>query len=359
MPAVAAQMETRMAASPGGNDENSGGGGGGNRGVGGVGGNSWTSNLVIGGNGGAIFAQASVSRMVMGGGGGGGSRNNDDNNANIVAPSCGAAGGGIVMIRARKIGGTGTITANGASAFNDTLNDGGGGGGAGGSIIFSVLTGPLTGLTLNANGGRGGDAWRIQAPSGTPGERHGPGGGGGGGFIQTTSAPTSATVTGGANGITTNVLDAYGATPGGNGTTATILPTQIPGTQSGAQCTPTSISLKSFEAIGYDDIVALKWQTGYEIDNLGYNVYRDQNGQRVRITPSVIAGSALVARAGTELTAGYSYAWSDRLSKNDEASDVQYWLEDVDIDGTSTWHGPITPNRVTGLSRGAKTVYAT
>ena len=330
------------------NDENSGGGGGGNRGAGGLGGNSWTSNLAIGGYGGVVFAQAAVNRIVLGGGGGSGTRNNDDG---ITAAASGGAGGGIVIMRARKIGGTGTITANGASAFNDTLNDGGGGGGAGGSIIFSVLTGPLTGLTLNANGGRGGDAWRTQAPAGTPGERHGPGGGGGGGFVQTTSAPTSVTVTGGVNGITTTAVDAYGATPGGNGTSATILPTNIPGTQSGAQCTPTAVLLKSFEATSYDDTVVLKWQTGYEVDNLGYQVYREQGGQRVRITPSVIAGSALSVRAGTELSAGYSYAWSDRVSKDDDAGRVQYWLEDLDIDGSSTWHGPITPNRVVGLSQ--------
>ncbi len=330
------------------NDENAGGGGGGNGGAGGVGGNSWNSNLVVGGFGGVTFAQASTSRAVMGGGGGGGSRNNTPG---VTAAGSGAAGGGIVIIRARRVAGTGTITANGASAFNDTLNDGGGGGGAGGSIFISTLTGTLTGLTVAANGGRGGDAWRIQAPGATPGERHGPGGGGGGGVIRIASAAASMTVTGGANGITTTAADAFGATAGANGTTSTNLTAaQVPGTQSGAQCSPTAIHLKGFDAFNYDDAVVLKWQTGYEVNNLGYQLYREQNGQRVRVTPSVIAGSALMTSAGVELTAGYSYAWTDHLSKNDDSSRVQYWLEDIDIDGTSTWHGPIVPQRMHGFS---------
>lgn len=331
------------------NDQNSGGGGGANGGTGGLGGNSWSSNLAVGGFGGSTFAQASASRMVMGGGGGGGTRNNTPG---VVAAGSAGAGGGIVFMRARQVAGTGTITANGAAAFNDTLNDGAGGGGAGGTIFVSTLTGTLTNLTVNAQGGRGGDAWRIQAPGGTPGERHGPGGGGGGGVIRVASVPASISVTGGANGITTTAAEAFGATAGGIGTSVTNLTAaSIPGTQSGAQCSPTVARLTSFDAMSYDDAVILRWQTGYEVDNLGYQIYREQSGNRVRITPSVIAGSALLTRPGIELTAGYSYAWSDRLSKDDDAGRVQYWLEDVDIDGTSTWHGPITPTKVTGISQ--------
>ncbi|HEY0546889.1 MAG TPA: C25 family cysteine peptidase [Pyrinomonadaceae bacterium] len=331
------------------NDQNSGGGGGGNGGAGGMGGNSWSTNLVVGGFGGSTFAQASASRLVLGGGGGTGTRNNDDN---VTAASSGGAGGGIVIIRARRVAGTGTITANGVAAFNDTLNDGGGGGGAGGSILISTLSGTLTGLTANAVGGRGGDAWRTQAPgTPAPGERHGPGGGGGGGVIFLSSAPTALSVAGGATGITTTASDTFGAVAGSIGTSATNLTAaQVPGTQSGAQCSPTAVRLRSFEAFSFDDAVMLRWQTGYEVDNLGYQLYREQNGERVRVTPSIIAGSALLTRAGTELTAGYSYAWNDRVPKDARTSGMQYWLEAVDLDGTSEWHGPITPYKASGLS---------
>ncbi|MBV9959980.1 MAG: hypothetical protein JO360_16250 [Acidobacteria bacterium] len=334
---------------PAANDENAGGGGGGNGGAGGIGGNSWTSNQVLGGFGGANFAQAAVGRLVLGGGGGSGTRNNDDG---VTAASSGGAGGGIVIIRARTIAGTGTITANGADAFNDTLNDGGGGGGAGGSIQITKLSGTNTGLTVRANGGRGGDAWRTQAPgTPAPGERHGPGGGGGGGVIVLTSAAGTSSVTGGANGITTTANDNFGAAAGAVGVIVNnATAAQVPGVQGGAQCTPTAVRLKAFDAVSYDDTVTVRWQTGYEVDNLGYQLYREQHGQRVRLTPSIIAGSALMTRPGIELTAGYSYAWNDRFMKGESAQGAVYWLEALDLDGTSMWYGPISPAQAAGLS---------
>ncbi|HEY0155786.1 MAG TPA: DUF11 domain-containing protein, partial [Thermoanaerobaculia bacterium] len=100
------------------NQENSGGGGGANWGRGGGGGNAWQSNGATGGFGGAPFYN-SPGRVVLGGGGGAGARNNSSGIA-----SAGAAGGGIVLIRAGRITGNGTITANGAAAFNTTANDG-------------------------------------------------------------------------------------------------------------------------------------------------------------------------------------------------------------------------------------------
>ncbi|MEN3335935.1 MAG: hypothetical protein V7641_5300, partial [Blastocatellia bacterium] len=334
-------------ANPGGNDENSGGGGGGNGGAGGRGGNCWTSQVVSGGNGGVVFAEVGPGRVVMGGGGGAGTRNNDDN---VTGASSGAAGGGIVIIRTRKVLGTGTITANGASAFNDTLNDGGGGGGAGGSIIFFALSSTLTNLTVSANGGRGGDAWRTQAPNGTPGERHGPGGGGGGGAIYLSSSSASRTVTGGATGISTTVSDTFGAAVGSTGVSAINLTSgQIPGVSSGAECAaPSAIDLMNF-AVTADSKgnVLLEWKTGYEISNLGFNIYRDTGGKRTRLNSSLIGGSALLAGARTPFTAGFSYAWMDALASPKELP--AYWLEDLDASGKTVMHGPVSPVAVSSL----------
>ena len=105
----------------------------------------------------------------------------------------------------------------------------------------------------------------------------------------------------------------------------------------------------------------LRWQTGYEAHNLGYNIYREQNGKRVAITPSLVAGSALMAGSRTQLTAGASYVWYDQIEQGsgvrgqgeakangNQQSTIsnqqsRYWLEDVDLDGTRTLHGPIVP----------------
>jgi hypothetical protein len=73
--------------------------------------------------------------------------------------------------------------------------------------------------------------------------------------------------------------------------------------------TPTAIKLASFTATAYDDgQVLLEWKTGYEADNLGFNIYRDEAGRRTLVNPSLLAGSALLAGARTVLSAGQSYA---------------------------------------------------
>jgi uncharacterized repeat protein (TIGR01451 family) len=226
-----------------GNDENSGGGGGGNGSGGGNGGYAWNTASLGNGFGGSPFP-GSVSNVIMGGGGGAGTTNNgtaDPTNGNPAGiNSSGAAGGGIIIVHAGTVVGTGTLSANGQDALS-VQNDGGGGGGAGGSIELLTLSGGLTGATLSANGGDGGNTWLTQAPGSYPGNRHGPGGGGGGGVILTSSAPASASVLPGINGTSTTIHDSYGATPGlGNGIAVTNLGTagftQTPGNRPGAQC---------------------------------------------------------------------------------------------------------------------------
>lgn len=81
----------------------------------------------------------------------------------------------------------------------------------------------------------------------------------------------------------------------------------------------------------------VRWQTGYEIHNLGFYVYREESGQRVRMNPSIIAGSALWVGAAP-LRGGRSYAWWDR---EPGAAHARYWIEAVAMDGRRTWHGPV------------------
>ena len=104
----------------------------------------------------------------------------------------------------------------------------------------------------------------------------------------------------------------------------------------------TAVELVAFTATGYDRGVLLAWETGYEIDNLGFHVYRAQAGERVQLTPSLIAGSGLLAQRGTGVTTAQAYAWWD-MAVGIATEGLAYWLEDVDFDGTSTWHGPVTP----------------
>lgn len=106
--------------------------------------------------------------------------------------------------------------------------------------------------------------------------------------------------------------------------------------------TVTAVTLTSFSAIRQGGHTLLQWRTGYEVDNVGFRLYREQNGQRVRITSSLVPGTALL-RAGQRISAtAQPYEWWDLSAPNDGRL-VQYWLEDVDLHGKSTWHGPIVP----------------
>jgi hypothetical protein len=109
--------------------------------------------------------------------------------------------------------------------------------------------------------------------------------------------------------------------------------------------TPTIVKLIAFSASGYADGVLLAWRTGYEVDNLGFRLYRDEGEQRRPLTP-LLAGSALLAGPGTVLGAGRSYHWWDQTPPAN--GNALFWLEDIDLNGQSTWHGPILPGRTRG-----------
>jgi hypothetical protein len=101
---------------------------------------------------------------------------------------------------------------------------------------------------------------------------------------------------------------------------------------------PTVAKLASLDATEYPGgRVLVSWRTGYEVDNLGFHVYREVGGERVRVTPGLVAGSALFVGA-TPLTAGRSYAWWDRSP----VAGASYWLEEWELSGARRWYGPVT-----------------
>jgi hypothetical protein len=127
----------------------------------------------------------------------------------------------------------------------------------------------------------------------------------------------------------------------GSGRTGTI--TAAGKTFTITQNAPTEITLISFAATAYDKGVLLAWQTGMESDNLGFNLYRDDGGKREAVNAQLVAGSALTT--GASLRAGQSYAWWDASPASPSAA---YWLEDVDLAGHSSWHGPFYARQAGG-----------
>jgi hypothetical protein len=165
----------------------------------------------VGGFGGRPLDYSSNTRLFLGGGGGAGQENDGYGGS-------GGNGGGIAyLLVAGIISGSGNITAYGANG-GSTIglgNDAPGGGGGGGAVIALSNQG-ITGITINAIGGDGGN----QTITGI--ESEGPGGGGGGGYIFTTTTTVTRLVTGGVNGTTNSAsLTEFipnGATKGDAGT---------------------------------------------------------------------------------------------------------------------------------------------
>ena len=147
--------------------------------------------------------------------------------------------------------------------------------------------------------------------------------------------------------------------PGVVGNTATVTADQTDPNQANNSSTwtetitaPTKIALQSFSAhTGVDKNgarrVMVMWKTGGEAHNLGFNVYREQEGNRVRMNSSVIAGSALLMSGALPKHAGRSYAWIDPSAGGLSAS---YWLEDIDVNGTRTMNGPVSVQAGASLS---------
>ena len=116
----------------------------------------------------------------------------------------------------------------------------------------------------------------------------------------------------------------------------------------------TAIHLQSFAAnYGADkngaNRVVLTWKTGGESHNLGFNIYRAENGNRIQLNPSLIAGSALMMRGALPKHSGRTYAWIDPSAGTAGGG---YWLEDVDVNGTRTMHGPVFANAATSTQQG-------
>ncbi|MBI3644680.1 MAG: DUF11 domain-containing protein, partial [Acidobacteriales bacterium] len=149
--------------------------------------------------------------------------------------------------------------------------------------------------------------------------------------INIVTTPQSSTIVTNSALVTADQNDSVGAN---NVATVTTLVTA-----------PTRIQLQSLTAEGSSQGAIIRWKTGGELNNLGFNVYREQNEDRIRLNSTLVAGSALMMSGYLEKHAGKSYAWID--PKGTPTS--TYWLEDIDLNGERTLHGPVSVS-VTGSS---------
>jgi uncharacterized repeat protein (TIGR01451 family) len=128
--------------------------------------------------------------------------------------------------------------------------------------------------------------------------------------------------------------------------TATVTRTEVDSVPSNDSSTAnttvlavTLVHLRDFTVTQDNKKVQIAWQTSFENDNLGFNLYRDVAGQQTKINKHLIAGTALQSKKH-DAEAGHVYRYNDKL---DAGTFAQYWLEDVDTSGHHTMHGPVSP----------------
>lgn len=100
-------------------------------------------------------------------------------------------------------------------------------------------------------------------------------------------------------------------------------------------CSPVAIELSYLTATGEDAAIRIDWETESEIDNAGFNILRSEtvDGEYEQINPALIP-----AEGGP--TSGAQYQYLD----TNVVSGTMYWykLEDMDIYGVRTLHGPVS-----------------
>jgi uncharacterized repeat protein (TIGR01451 family) len=100
--------------------------------------------------------------------------------------------------------------------------------------------------------------------------------------------------------------------------------------------TPTAVTLASFAANLQDDAILVTWETAMELDNVGFNLYRSTAaaGPYTQLNTTIIP-----PQFPGEVMGGY-YEWLDK----DALPGVVYYyrLEDIDVNGVSTFHGPVS-----------------
>jgi len=104
----------------------------------------------------------------------------------------------------------------------------------------------------------------------------------------------------------------------------------------------TAVELTSFEASSIRGETKLSWTTGAEINNAGFNIYRSSTGDGSKAK----LNGALIAAKGNDVSSA-AYSFSDTPGYGS----FYYWLEDVELTGARTLHGPVLVDIKPAISR--------
>jgi hypothetical protein len=95
------------------------------------------------------------------------------------------------------------------------------------------------------------------------------------------------------------------------------------------------IELASFDGHGRDGRAVLTWATNSEYNHAGFNLYREAaDAGRVKVNDALIVGESPYRYVDASVEKGNSY---------------EYYLEDVDLSGKGTLHGPVRVDTGAGV----------
>ena len=100
---------------------------------------------------------------------------------------------------------------------------------------------------------------------------------------------------------------------------------------------PQAVTLADFSAAQSGDAVLLTWETNSELENRGFNLYRGTDPA----APDRQLNDALIPSQSQGNPGGFIYTWEDRADLT-PGTTYYYWVEDVDIYGAATRHGPVS-----------------
>ncbi|MBU8920540.1 MAG: T9SS type A sorting domain-containing protein [Bacteroidales bacterium] len=100
----------------------------------------------------------------------------------------------------------------------------------------------------------------------------------------------------------------------------------------------TAVNLTSFSAYEHDGYVEVEWTTASESNNAGFNIYRSENKEGVKVK----LNGVLIPAAGNGLEETI-YVFRDYGAADGEV--YYYWFENVSVDGKTGMNGPAQSSR--------------
>ncbi|MBI3653351.1 MAG: hypothetical protein HY231_20160 [Acidobacteria bacterium] len=105
------------------------------------------------------------------------------------------------------------------------------------------------------------------------------------------------------------------------------------------------ISLGAVEVASNGRTNLIQWQTETELNVLGFNLYREENGSKIPVNSQLVPASTFLVGADVELPEGHRYEFRDNAN-----GAAMYWIEALDVQGNSTWQGPFAVTSKARLS---------